>query len=262
MLYVTAPWYAQRMFAARDENTAYRSMLVTTVLIALGYFFIMGVSALSRVGWPDLAAEDAARGFANAVVHWMPIGLRGLMLAMIFAVCQTTMSSIWNTNVAMIEQDFYVGLFRPDASDRERLRASRVITLILAVLTIVGSMFFMKYLLASLLVADVLLTVLLFPCLGGFYFWWTNGKGAVVSMIVTLVIGFGTMALKWGDHGLDHNKWMPLYVAASLPAMFLVGIGVSLMTKVSPEERERRLAFHDKVGPPLCGKQAYLRAKS
>ncbi|MCM8785720.1 MAG: sodium:solute symporter family protein [Candidatus Omnitrophica bacterium] len=244
MLYFTAPWYAQRMFAAKDEKHAYYSMAWTTFLTFLLYFLVMAVCAFSKVGWPDLQYEDMSLGLANAINYWVPIGLRGLMVSMIFAVCQTTLSSIWNTNASMIEQDIYVGIFRPNATERERFIFSKIITLILALFTIFGSIYLMKYILAMLFIADVLLTVSFAPAVGAFYFKWANRKGAIASIISTLIVGIITLAAKWGPYGLEHNEWMVLYVSISLPVMFISLFLFSKLTKHGTKELEKINKFY------------------
>ncbi|MCM8772930.1 MAG: sodium:solute symporter family protein [Candidatus Omnitrophica bacterium] len=248
MLYYTAPWYAQRMFAAKDEKHAYYSMAWTTFLTFLLYFLVMAVCAFSKVGWPNLQHEDMSLGLAYTISYWVPVGLRGLMLSMIFAVCQTTLSSIWNTNVSMIEQDIFVGIFKPNATEKERFIFSKIITLILALFTILGSIFLMKYILAMLFVADVLLTVSFAPAIGAFYFKWANRKGAIASIISTLIIGIITLIAKWGPHGLDHNEWMVLYVSTSLPVMFISLFLFSKLTKTDTKELEKIKKFYLKIG--------------
>ncbi|MCD6220826.1 sodium:solute symporter family protein [bacterium] len=247
MLYFTAPWYAQRMFAAKDEKTAYLSMAWTTFLTFLLYFLIMVVCAFSKVGWPHLKHEEMSLGLANVISFWLPVGLRGLVLAMIFAVCQTTLSSIWNTNVSMITQDIYVGVFKKDATEKEKMVFSKIITLILALFTILGSIYLMKYILAMLFIADVLLTVSFAPAIGAFYFPWVNRKGAIASIVSTLIVGVVTLILKWGPYGLEHNEWMVLYVSTALPVMFISLFVFSKITKADEEEIKRRNTFLKKL---------------
>ncbi|MCM8818221.1 MAG: sodium:solute symporter family protein [Candidatus Omnitrophica bacterium] len=244
MLYFTAPWYAQRMFAAKDEKHAYYSMAWTTFLTFLLYFLIMAVCAFSKVGWPNLQYENMSLGLAYAINYWVPMGIKGLMLSMIFAVCQTTLSSIWNTNASMIEQDIYVGVLKPNATERERFIFSKIITLILAIFTIFGSIYLMKYILAMLFIADVLLTVSFAPAIGAFYFKWASRKGAIASITSTLIVGIITLAAKWGPHGLEHNEWMVLYVSISLPVMFISLFLFSKLTKPDAKELERRNKFY------------------
>jgi Na+/proline symporter len=251
MLYYTAPWYAQRMFAAKDEKSAYLSMAWTTFLTFLLYFLIMVVCAFSKVGWPDLKHEEMSLGLAYVISFWVPAGLRGLMLAMIFAVCQTTLSSIWNTNVSMITQDIYAGIFKKNATDKEKMIFSKIITLILALFTILGSIYLMKYILAMLFIADVLLTVSFAPAIAAFYFPWANRKGVIASIITTLIVGIITLTLKWGPHGLEHNEWMVLYVSFSLPFMFISLFIFSKITKMDEEEIKRRDAFLKKIGKTI-----------
>ena len=109
----------------------------------------------------------------------------------------------------------------------------------------------MKYILAMLFIADVLLTVSFAPAFGAFYFKWANKKGAIASIISTLIVGIITLIVKWGSHGLEHNEWMVLYVCTSLPIMFISLYIFSKFTKTDEKETEKRNKFYEKIGRKL-----------
>ncbi|UCE08591.1 MAG: hypothetical protein JSW07_11450, partial [bacterium] len=90
LIYMLSPWYAQIMFATKDEKTAYRGMFIATIIVILVYWFSIQTAAFGRVGFPDL--EDSQNILPKAITIWMPIGIKGLTLALIFSVCQTTMA--------------------------------------------------------------------------------------------------------------------------------------------------------------------------
>jgi uroporphyrinogen decarboxylase len=256
MMYQMAPWYGQRMFAARDERTAYRSMVLTTVLTVLVYLLSIGTAAFVRTQWPDL--KDGEMALAYAVAFWCPVALKGLMLAMVFAVCQTTLSSIWNTNASMIAEDIYVGLFRPQADDREMIKASHVITIAIAAFTVIVSVFFVKQVLGVILFADVFLLVLIFATMGGFLWWDASEAGAWASTVAGIV--WGCACVIPGSPLFEHWLWNLTVFGG--PIMFLTGIIFSLALPGGEEEERRRVAFFEKAGAPWFGRAAFERARA
>ena len=262
LIYFSMPHIAQRVFAGKSERTAFWAVCLNAVITACLYALVMGAAALAKTAWPDLTGETMSLSFAHVVVDWLPTGLRGVTLGIIFAICQTTMCAIWNTDAAMIENDVYSRFINPNPTDRERLLVSRVVTVLLGVLTIILALTLIKYLMTSLLITNILLAMLFFPCVTGFYVWQVNQQGALASMAVCLATGVVTMVMKWGPEGLDFNSWMPIYVSAVLPLTFVAGIATSLLTKTSAKETAMRLAFYERVGPPVIGRKHYLAAKA
>ena len=262
LIYFSAPHIAQRMFAGKSEKTVFWAVCLNAVITGCLYALVMGAAALAKTAWPDLTGENMSLSFAHVIVDWLPAGLRGVTLGIIFAICQTTMCAIWNTDAAMIENDVYSRFINPNPTDRERLLVSRVVTVLLGALTIILALTVIKYLMTSLLITNILLAMLFFPCVAGFYVWHINQKGALASMVVCLATGAVTMVMNWGTDGLDFNAWMPLYVCAVVPLTFATGIVTSLLTKTSATETAMRIAFYERVGPPLIGRKHYLAAKA
>ena len=120
-----APWYAQNMFASKNERTAYGGMALATILIFLLYAISMQTAVFAKVGFPNL--DDPQKALPSAVAYWLPIGIRGLTLAVILAVCQTTMASIWNNTVSIVTQDVYRRVINPQSSEKSVLLISRIV---------------------------------------------------------------------------------------------------------------------------------------
>ena len=90
-----------------------------------------------------------------------------------------------------------------------------------------------------------------------FTVWWVNRTGALAGALAALASGIAALAVEWGPDGLDIGAWLPLYVAVSLPAACVAGIGVSLLTRSGRGELDRRVLFYEKTGPPLLGRMGY-----
>ncbi len=131
----------QRMLTA--ENTA-KSRLS---LILSGFADIPIVLAFLSVGlllWvryqviPDatLPAEDNEI-FAHYIVNEMPVGIRGLIIAGVFATMMGSTSAALNALATSFIKDFYQPYIRPAGTDRQAVSAARWATSIFGVLMII-----------------------------------------------------------------------------------------------------------------------------
>ena len=144
-------------------------------MIVTLYWLAMQTAAYARVGFPNL--DDPQESIPMVIRHWMPIGIKGLSLALILSACQTTMATIWNNNVSIITNDIYKRLININASEKKLLLVSRIITAAVAIFTIVTSIWLVDQIISVVYFANIFMAALFFPVLGGF-FWWKTGKKA------------------------------------------------------------------------------------
>lgn len=259
LIYMQAPWFAQLMTAAKNEKIAYASMGIGAIIIVIFYGLSIQIAAYVRVGFPDLSEPQLS--LAMAINNWVPVGIRGLMLAVILAVGQTTMATIWNNIVSISSNDIYRRLIRPEASERNVLLFSRIATLGLAVFTIIISLTVVDQVIYTLFAANLILASLFFPVLGGFLWWKTGEKAIWISTITSILTGFVTFLLYNYTTGLNIDSWMFLYYVVICPSIVVLGIIISYFEKPTTKYVARRIRFFDIVGAPLIGKNEYLDYK-
>ena len=260
LIYMQAPWYAQLMSAAKSEKTAYASMMIGTVLIVIFYGLAIQTAAYVRVGFPDL--EDPQQALAMAINHWVPVGIGGLTLAVILAIGQTTMGTIWNNIVSIATNDVYKRIFNPGASEKNLLRFSRWITVAVAVITIIVSITIVDQVINALFVANIFMASLFFPALGGFL-WWSTGEKAIWFTTITSIVS-GFVSLWWNNQtgSLDINNWMFQYYVIISPIIIIIGIIISFLEKPTQQFLEKKVLFFDKIGAPWFGKKSFLEYKN
>ena len=61
----------------------------------------------------------------NFILRELPVGIRGIMAAGLFATAMGSLSTALNALATSFTRDFYRGLFRPMASPQEQLKAAR-----------------------------------------------------------------------------------------------------------------------------------------
>ncbi|MBZ5568843.1 MAG: sodium:solute symporter [Acidobacteriia bacterium] len=126
----------QRLLAARSEGQSKLALIASglAVFFQFGLFLLVGVllfvlyhTAASAPAW---ASYDEI--FPTFIVTRMPHGVSGLLIAAILAAAMSNLSAALNSLSSSSMVDFYLRR-RPETGERERLRLSRISTLLWAV---------------------------------------------------------------------------------------------------------------------------------
>ena len=133
----------QRMLAARDSSTGSRAVILSgvldmpIVLVFLSCGMLVFVFFSTRGITPP---EKAIEIFPYFIIHYLPAGLRGLLVAGLLATAMGSLSTALNALATTATRDWYRGVFRPQATERQMLSAARWLTVgFSALLIIVGS---------------------------------------------------------------------------------------------------------------------------
>ncbi len=68
------------------------------------------------------AQHQADKGYIVLVTELLPVGMRGLLLAVLFSAVQATITSVVNSTATVLTIDIYVPLFRRNATDDELVK--------------------------------------------------------------------------------------------------------------------------------------------
>lgn len=121
----------QRIFGARDLDTAGRAALIASVLKLLPLFLMVLPGAMAIELLPDL--EHADQVFPRMVAEFTPTGLTGLIIAGIIAALMSTCSSTLNSAATLITLDF-VKPKRPAWSSEKLAWVGRIVTIVVALI--------------------------------------------------------------------------------------------------------------------------------
>jgi Na+/proline symporter len=129
-------YVAQRILAAKDE----RHGLLATLWFNIAHYalrpwpwIIVGFVALIR--YPGLPNPE--EGYVRVMVDVLPSPLRGLLVATFAAAYMSTIGTHLNWGASYLVNDVYLRFIKPGASDRARVMASRVATIVLMLLSLV-----------------------------------------------------------------------------------------------------------------------------
>lgn len=129
----------QRMLAAPDCKRGSRAVIlsglmdlpIVLVFISCGMLLFV-YFAQNGIAPPEKQIEI----FPWFIIHCLPVGVRGLLVAALLATAMGSLSTALNALATTATKDWYVDVFRPKADAGEQLRAVRWMTVAFAVLLI------------------------------------------------------------------------------------------------------------------------------
>jgi Na+/proline symporter len=188
-----APNYdMQRILAAKNpREAAMMSGFVTVALFVPRYFMIAGIAVLAfaLVNPQTKEVNDAyfEQLLPLVIRDYVPIGLRGLLIAGLLAAFMSTFSGTINAAAAYLVNDVYKRYVRPTAPDRQYIVASYVASLLVVVGGCAAGVFMsnvktaVDWIVSGLWVGYAAANIL------KWHWWRLNGFGYFWGMIVGIV---------------------------------------------------------------------------
>lgn len=133
--------YAQRYVAARTDAEACKSLWLGGMLyvpLSVVFFFIGTALFAFYEVFPERlpAGLEGDRVFPYFIVHELPTGVTGLLIAAIFAAAMSTISTNINSGSTIFMTDVYKRYLRPNATDKDMMRALYGSTLVIGTIGI------------------------------------------------------------------------------------------------------------------------------
>ncbi|MCC6490026.1 MAG: Na+:solute symporter [Candidatus Hydrogenedentes bacterium] len=189
-------YLAQRLFSARDERHAAKAFLwfnIAHYMLRPWPWIVVGLASL--VYFPLQAGEDNELAYPKMIAELMPSGLRGLMVASLFAAFMSTLSTQMNWGASYLVSDLYKRFFVRDATERHYVNASRALML---VLMLIGALAAWQ----SDNVAKVWIYLMTIGAGGAFvgllrWYWWrVNAWAEIGAMASSLVVANGNLVCR------------------------------------------------------------------
>lgn len=244
----------QRFFAARSEREAGLLTFESIVLSGLRWTMVAGLAVLGH----RLVAEGGAAGALVAadgeqtlpvvIATLLPSGIRGIVVAGLFAAAMSTFDSTLNAGAAYVVRDIYQSYIHPDASEKQLVRASRWATIGLCVVGVGAAALVPNINAVWGLITMGLGAGLFVPLFLRWYWPRLNGWGFAGGTAAGMVAGLGFQgALAW-----------PLYWA--FPSVIAVAALASVLVSLAtpPVERAQLVRFVHQINPfgPWSGYEA------
>jgi SSS family solute:Na+ symporter len=143
----TCQYIVQRALGAKNETEARRGSIFAGMLklLPVFVFIIPGIIAfaLAKQGTPGLehmvdssgnvVREQAQSAFPSMVLHVLPTGVRGMVVAGLLAALMSSLAGVFNASSTLFTMDLYQK-WRPDASQHRLVWMGRMTTLVMVLI--------------------------------------------------------------------------------------------------------------------------------
>ncbi len=130
----------QRMLAAKDSRTGTRAVIISGILDMPIVLIFLTCGMLLYVYFSVNGIAPPAKQieiFPHFIIHYLPAGIRGLLVAALLATAMGSLSTALNALATTATRDWYRDVFRPAATEAQMLHAVRLLTVVFAALHIV-----------------------------------------------------------------------------------------------------------------------------
>jgi SSS family transporter len=188
----------QRLLTAETHKKARRSLITAAFMdvpIAACFTFIgilLYVYYLKDPTYKPAANSDV---FGSYILNVMPVGVRGLVLAGVFATAMGSLSAALNALATSATNDWYIPYFARRSGEEAHVRAARVFTVVFAALMVLIAVAFAyaKVTDPNVRIIPVVLGIagfILGPMLGVFLIgMFTKGRGSDLGNVIAITCG-------------------------------------------------------------------------
>ena len=127
---------AQRIFSCKDERHSVLAMLwynFAMFVMRPWPWIVVGIASLFLV--PDVSAYgahyDQEHAYVIMLMKYLPVGLKGLMVAALMAAYMSTISTHVNFGASYVVNDLYKRFIHPKGSEKSFVRVSQIASLFL-----------------------------------------------------------------------------------------------------------------------------------
>ncbi len=227
----------QRFLAAKDSRDASRVGAAWSFFLIIRWAMAMGIVVIAVSG--ALKVTDPEKVMPLVLNDYLPVGVRGIVIAGLLSAFMSTFSSTVNSGASYLVKDVWQNYFSPTATQKQLIRASYWSTVLIVFMGIVigfqaqsiGQIWnwMMMALGAGVIIPNAL----------RWYWWRMNGWGYAAGMLSGIVLSLLIL----------FRPEMPMFV--SFPAItvgsLLCSIAGSLITKQT--DRAVTLQFYKNVKP-------------
>lgn len=248
-------YFAQRMLAAKNElhakigflwgNIAHYILrswpwVVCGLAAAVVYYKIEPATGklVYAVGEKIGQVADPEVGYIKLMLDYLPLGLRGLMLASFVAAYMSTIDTQLNWGSGYLINDFYKRFIVKNASEKHYVVASIIATVFIALcgagMTLLMSSISGAWFLLTAINAGIGVVYLL-----RWYWWRVSAYSEIAAMFSAFVVAFVLFKFT--------KVRFPVSLLYSVPITLIVWLTVTLLTP--PVEKEKLVQFYKKVRP-------------
>ncbi|MBV6625102.1 MAG: sodium:solute symporter [Rivularia sp. (in: Bacteria)] len=188
-------YMVQRYFAAKSDREAGLLSLFWILLLSFRWPLVTAFAMLGiHYGATQSVISDPELILPTVIGEYVPVGIKGILIACFIAAAMSTFDSIINSSAAYWVKDIYQAYLKPQASSQQLLTQSRLASVVIVV---VGMLF--SYQIKNINEIWGWLTLglgagLAIPLVLRWYWWRFNGYGFAVGTAAGMIAAIVTKA--------------------------------------------------------------------
>lgn len=249
---------AQRLFSCKDEKHSMMAMLwfnLANYVLRPWPWIVVGVASIVLI--PDVTVfgehYDPEHAYVIMLMKYLPVGLKGLMVAALMAAYMSTISTHVNFGASYVVNDLYGRFINPSSSEQSKVIVSQIASILLAILAGVAAYYATN-------IGGLWLTMFELMSGAGFvillrWYWWRISAWSELSAMFSTL---GMWLLLNKTH-LFHNLFdmlgWPLYLIDEYAVRFTLNLLVTtavwiIVTFLTPPEKDEQLVkFYKRIRP-------------
>ena len=231
-------YIAQRMMSAKNEKHS----LFATLFFQVAHYAIRPwpwiiVALCALVLYPTLPETEKGMGYIYVMKDFLPVGLRGLLVAAFFAAYMSTVATQLNWGTSYLINDFYRRFVNKQKTEKHYVLSSRVVTLLLMVASVIATLFIKEISGAWQFILECGAGVGLVLILR--WFWWRINAWSEISAMITPFVIYPVLKTL--------NVDFPFTLFIIVPVTSIVWLFVTFLTK--PVEENTLFEFYRRIHP-------------
>ncbi|NET03836.1 MAG: sodium:solute symporter [Symploca sp. SIO2B6] len=186
-------YMSQRYFAAKSDREAGLLSLLWILLLAFRWPLVTAFAVLGiHYGVTQEVIADPELVLPTVITEYIPVGIKGLLIACFIAAAMSTFDSIINSSAAYWVKDIYQAYINPQANRQQLIFQSRLASIVIVLLGLLFSFPVVN-------INDIWgwLTLgfgsgLFVPLLLRWYWWRFNGYGFALGTVVGIIAAIST----------------------------------------------------------------------
>ena len=233
----------QRYFAARSDREAGLLSLFWTCLLAFRWPLIASFAMLGIYHGIETGTviADPELVLPTVIKNYIPVGVKGLLIAGLMAAAMSTFDSTVNAGAAYWVKDLYQTYLRPNASEKDLILQSRLASLVIVLLALLFSLTITNINEIWGWITMGIGAGMFIPQVIRWYWWRFNGYGFAIGTAVGMIAAVLTTA--FGGPVAEYNSFL-IASGSSL-------VGCFIGTDLTPPTESAVLSHFYKVTRPF-----------
>jgi SSS family solute:Na+ symporter len=184
----------QRLLSTRNKKDSQKAVIGSGIIVIIQFaiFLVLGVMLFAYYGTINAKPDEI---FPMFIINVLPTGITGIIIAGLFAAAMSTLAGSMSSLASSTVHDLYIPLLKRDIDEAEKLRVSRIFTVLWSVMLILAALFFMN---TSRAVVELALSIASFTyggLLGTFLLGVLNKKAKEKDALSGFTVGILTMII-------------------------------------------------------------------